>query len=65
MDPKVIEKGRIPLCATQNCCPAVDFTQQDKVVITDDYGGKVTLTRSEWDYLKTKFCTPSPQGSTA
>lgn len=49
------EKGKIKLCGGQGCCPEVDFTQPDKVVITDDHGGKVQLTKDEWGILKVMF----------
>ena len=38
---------RIQLCGAKGCCPTVEIHHgSDKVVITDDDGGKVTLTRS-------------------
>ena len=39
--------AKITLCGSPGCkCPVVDFTE-DGVVITDDYGGEVTLTTTE------------------
>lgn len=38
--------GRIALCGVQGCCPVVEFTSEG-VVITDDTGGKVVLTRKQ------------------
>lgn len=58
----VVEQGKIPLCAVSNCCPAVDFTQPNAVILTDDHGGKVTLTPAEWEFLKAKFCHAPAQG---
>jgi len=41
--------SRVVLCAVQGCCPIVEIDHQaEKIVITDDFGGKVTLTMQEW-----------------
>ena len=38
---------KITLCGSPGCkCPVVNFTNEG-VIITDDYGGKVTLTTSQ------------------
>jgi hypothetical protein len=55
------EQGTVTLCGVQGCCPTVDFTDPQKVVIKDDHGGKVQLTQAEWAELKTKFATKSDQ----
>ena len=40
---------RIQLCGVQGCCPTVEIHHgSDKIVITDDDGGKVTLTKEQW-----------------
>ncbi len=40
---------RIQLCGVQGCCPTVEVHHgSDKIVITDDDGGKVTLTKEQW-----------------
>lgn len=40
---------RISLCGVQGCCPTVEiYHGADKVVITDDNGCKVTLTKEQW-----------------
>lgn len=40
---------RIQLCGVQGCCPTVEIHHSsDKVIITDDDGGKVTLTKEQW-----------------
>ncbi len=43
------------LCGEGKCCPEVEV-DNDKIVITDDDGGKVTLTREQvrilWENLK-------------
>lgn len=40
---------RIQLCGVFGCCPIVEvYHDSNKVVITDDDGGKVTLTKEQW-----------------
>ena len=40
---------RVKLCGVQGCCPTVEIHHgSDRVVITDDDGGKVTLTKEQW-----------------
>ncbi len=48
------EKGVITLCG-DNCCPEVDFTQTDFVLIRDDFGGQVKLTKRQWSEMKRVF----------
>lgn len=55
------EKGTVKLCGVQGCCPTVDFTDPEKVVLKDDFGGKVQLTRDQWQDLKSKFASKSDQ----
>lgn len=39
---------RTKLCGVQGCCPTVEVHHgSNKVVITDDFGGKVTLTKEQ------------------
>lgn len=39
----------IRLCGVQGCCPTVEIDHgSNKLVITDDDGGKVTLTKEQW-----------------
>lgn len=46
---------RIQLCGVQGCCPTVEIHHDaDKVVIVDDGGGKVTLTKEQWREALTK-----------
>lgn len=52
---KLIETGVVTLCGVQGCCPTVDFTNPEKVILTDDFGGKVQLNREQWTELKTGF----------
>ena len=49
------EMGTVKLCGVQGCCPTVDFTDSEMVVLADDFGGKVQLTREQWTELKTRF----------
>jgi len=40
---------RIQLCGVQGCCPVVEIHHDlNKVVITDDNGGQVTLAKKQW-----------------
>lgn len=46
---------RIRLCGVQGCCPIVEVHHDsNKIVITDDDGGRVTLTREQWLEALTK-----------
>ena len=37
------------LCGVQGCCPTVEVNHDaGKIVIKDDLGGTVTLTKDEW-----------------
>lgn len=53
------EKGVVTLCGGGGCCPTVDFTFPGIVIVRDDYGGKVRLTRDEWNMLKNSFDSSS------
>ena len=49
IDNSEVKVTRIQLCGAQGCCPTVEIHHGfDKVVITDDDGGKVTLTKEQW-----------------
>lgn len=50
------EEGIVTLsCGGGECCPTVDFTNPEKVVLKDDFGGKVELTQKQWNDLKSRF----------
>lgn len=49
------EQGVIKFCGVQGCCPSIDFTDPNKVVIKDDFGGSVELTIEQWKELKALF----------
>jgi len=55
------EKGVVSLCGTQGCCPTVDFTNSEKIVLKDDFGGQVQLTRNQWQNLKDRFASEPSQ----
>lgn len=48
-----IQRRTIKLCGVQGCCPTVTFTKRT-VTITDDQGGKVRLTKTQWKDLAAK-----------
>ena len=57
------EMGTVKLCGVQGCCPTIDFTDSENVVLKDDFGGTVKLTREQWTELKTRFASkPDQQG---
>ena len=42
-------------CGVQGCCPSVEIHHEsNKVIITDDDGGKVALTKEQWREALTK-----------
>ncbi len=49
------EKGVITLCGSCQSCPEVDFTQIGFVLIRDDFGGQVKLTKQQWSEMKKVF----------
>lgn len=53
--PQTTEQGVVTLCGVQGCCPTVDFTNPNEIVLRDDYGGKVQLTPVQWNELKQRF----------
>jgi len=61
MSHPTLEQGTVKLCGTQGCCPAVNFDDPNEVVLTDDFGGRVRLSRDEWQDLKSRFATNQKQ----
>jgi len=55
------EMGTVKLCGVQGCCPTVDFTNPEKIVLTDDFGGTVQLTHEQWAELKARFAQKPSQ----
>lgn len=49
------EEGVVRLCGVQGCCPTINFTNPEMVILQDDFGGKVQLTREQWTELKARF----------
>lgn len=46
----------VTLCHRKNrCCPEVMVDKEGDVVITDDYNGKVTMTKEQFNILKEKI----------
>ena len=46
------EKLKYTMCSGKSCCPVLTETEDNNFVITDDYDGKVLLTREELTLLK-------------
>lgn len=44
-------KGGFKLCGGKDCCPTVKF-KGGSVFITDDFGGKVKLSKKEFDLFQ-------------
>jgi len=57
------EKGTVKLCGVSGCCPIIDFTDPQKVVLKDDFGGQVQLTQVQWQDLKARFASTPDQQS--
>lgn len=49
------ETGIVKLCGDGGCCPEVDLTDPEEVVLRDDFGGVVRLTKEQWSELLVKF----------
>ena len=46
---KQTNRTLIQLCGTSGCCPTVEIKHdENKIVVTDDNGGRVTLTKEQW-----------------
>jgi hypothetical protein len=48
----IINPNQIKLCRQGSCCPIVDRVSEDEFTITDDFEGKVTLTKDHLIMLK-------------
>lgn len=42
----------VTICGDKGCCPTIDFSEPKVVIIKDDFGGRVRLTRTQWSGLK-------------
>lgn len=51
---EVSKKGekRYTLCGVDGCCPTITLTKGGDYVIKDDFGGNVTLSKTQFDLLK-------------
>ena len=45
---------QITLCKGRGCCPVITISEKE-AIITDDLGGKVTITNNELSILKEKL----------
>lgn len=46
------KKLKYTMCSGRSCCPILTEVEDDKFTITDDYEGKVILTKEELTLLK-------------
>lgn len=46
------EKLKYTMCSEKSCCPVLTETDDNNFTITDDYEGKVVLTKEELKLLK-------------
>lgn len=47
------KKLKYVMCGSKSCCPVFTQIDDNKFEITDDYNGKVVLTKEELELLKT------------
>lgn len=45
-------KLKFVMCSGKSCCPVLTEIEDNKFIITDDYDGKVLLTKEELNLLK-------------
>lgn len=50
-----LNKNTIKLCRAGSCCPIVEKINDNEFTISDDYNGKVRLTKDEVQMLKDAF----------
>jgi hypothetical protein len=48
----VNKRLKYTMCSNNSCCPVISEIENNKFIITDDYEGKVTITRDELLLLK-------------
>ncbi len=46
------QKLKYTMCSGKSCCPVLTEIEDNKFTITDDYDGKVVLTKEELTLLK-------------
>ena len=48
----ILNQNTVRLCRKGSCCPLVERVSEDEFTISDDYAGKVRLTKDELTMLK-------------
>jgi len=48
----VSKRLKYTMCSNNSCCPVISEIENNQFIITDDYEGKVTITRDELLLLK-------------
>lgn len=48
----ILNQNSVRLCRTGSCCPIVEKVNENEFTISDDYSGKVRLTKDEVQMLK-------------
>ena len=47
-----MKNNRVRSCGVQGCCPTIDFTDPQNIILKDDFGGKICLTKDQWEWLR-------------
>jgi hypothetical protein len=48
----IVDKNTVRLCRAGSCCPVVEKNDENSFTISDDYNGKVKMTKDELRMLK-------------
>lgn len=48
----ILNNNSVRLCRAGSCCPVVEKVGEDEYSITDDYQGKVKITKEQLSILK-------------
>jgi hypothetical protein len=51
----ILNQNSVRLCRAGSCCPIVEKVNENEFTISDDYDGKVRLTKDEAQMLKEAF----------
>jgi len=51
----ILNQNSVRLCRAGSCCPIVEKVNENEFTISDDYKGKVRLTKDEVQMLKEAF----------
>ena len=49
---KIENQNSVRLCKAGSCCVRIEKVEENRFDFFDDYGGKVTLNKEEFDMLK-------------